>query len=232
MGRPISEALSSIVGQRASSPPTLPIVRQPSPLSFSVTSEEPSQPSSPARSSSSLPVPPVQSDGAGPSRIRRIPSPTPLPTSRNGSDNPVPVTPLPDSILYRSTLTHLESSSSTLKRLSKSVLAHSSVLIAALEAVEKAEEDFLVILGELSRFLEGGFGVPSGIWAEDGVRKVRKEKWKSQREEVRGMVEQGVVGMKGDLKRWGLAGGGAQTKFDVSCSEGYADRVENEQDLL
>jgi hypothetical protein len=95
------------------------------------------------------------------------------------------------------------------------VLNHSSVLIAALEAVEKAEEEFLLVLGELGRYLEGGFGVAGGIWAEDGVRKVRRERWKGQREAVRGRVEQGVAGMKGDLKRWGLAGGGTQARFEV-----------------
>ncbi|KAI9636316.1 putative GTPase activating protein for Arf-domain-containing protein [Dioszegia hungarica] len=214
----------------ASSPPSLPIVRQPSPLSFSVTSEDHSTPPSPSsHSGSSLPqIGFSEPNLPGPSRIRRVPSPTPIsPPFRVGNgEGPVPTAPLPDSILYRSTLAHLETSTSTLKRLSKSVLNHSSVLIAVLEAVEKAEEEFLLVLGELGRYLEGGFGVAGGIWAEDGVRKVRKERWKGQREEVRGMVEQGVAGMKGDLKRWGLAGGGTQARFERTTKQ-YYDQTSN-----
>lgn len=71
-------------------------------------------------------------------------------------------------------------------------------------------------LGELGRYLESGFGVQGGLWADDGVRKIRKEKWVGQREAVRGMVEQGVSQVKGDLKRWGLAGGGSHARFEVS----------------
>ena len=88
---------------------------------------------------------------------------------------------------------------------------------AALEAVEKAEDDLLYAIGEMSRWLEAGYGIPAAdLWSDGGVRNVRKKKWKAQRDEVQVMVSHGAANVKSELKRHGLAGAGAQARFEVS----------------
>lgn len=209
------------------SPPVLPIHRQPSPLSFSVSSHSraDSPPPSPdgrshrrsvaasSRSSVALPLPPgveiISSEASAPSRARPY-------IAKSGEDL-VPVQPLQDSILYRSTVAQLESSCGMLKKLSKGVHHASSALELALEAVEKAEDDLLYAIGEMTRWLEVGYGIPAtDLWGDAGVRAVRKRKWRVQRDEVAAMVSQGAANVKSELKRHGLAGAGAQAKFEVS----------------
>lgn len=130
--------------------------------------------------------------------------------------SPVPTTPLPDSLVYRSTLSSLESSATTLKRLTKAVLAQAAVYSAMLEQMEKAEDEFLGSLGDLGRYLEGGFEVPGDIWTREDVRGMRREEWKDKRDQLEGVLTSAVRAVKGDLKRQGLAGSGAQDRYDVS----------------
>jgi len=129
----------------------------------------------------------------------------------------LPIEPLPDSLLLRSTFNALDHSAATLKRLSKAVLSATSTYLALLEQVEKAEEDVFSQLGELGRWLESGYGVSGpSVWDDErGVRRVRKDARRREREEMEIMVEHGVRAVKGELKRNGLAGGGAQGRFEV-----------------
>lgn len=88
------------------------------------------------------------------------------------------------------------------------------------EQLEKAEDDLFGALGELGRWLETGYGLQtdrqkSGVWDQDGIRKVNREKRRREREEMDVRVEQGLKDVKAHLKRRGLAGGGAQTKYEV-----------------
>lgn len=130
----------------------------------------------------------------------------------------VPVEPLPDSLLLRSTFNALENSTSTLKRLSKSVLASSTAYLALLEQVERAEADLFSHLGQLGKWLEAGYGLSGfSIWDDEvGIRKVRLDARRREREEIEVMVEHSLRTVKGELKRNGLAGGNAQAKFEVS----------------
>lgn len=129
----------------------------------------------------------------------------------------VPTDPMPDSLLTRSTFAALEHSAGTLKRLAKHVLASSSTMFALLEQLESAEDDLLMHLGELGRWLEGGYGVTGEVWDSDGgIRKVAREKRARDREELEVMVSHSLEAVKGEIKRQGLAGHGAQTKFEVS----------------
>lgn len=215
----------------SSSPPTLPIPRQPSPLSFSsVSINEP--PSPPGTSSSHvLPASPTSSTPPS-SRILSHPvesvpflshiaplndAVSPTSTARQGSSR-LPVEPAQDSLLLRSTFNALEHSTHTLKRLSKGVLNSTRAYIAMLEQVEKAEDEVFLRLGELARWLESGYSLSGdSIWEDQtGVRKLRRDARKREREELEVMVEHGVRAVKGELKRNGLAGHGAQTRFDVS----------------
>lgn len=76
-------------------------------------------------------------------------------------------------------------------------------------------------MGELARWLESGYGIAGGvsIWDDEiGIRKVRRESRKREREEMVVMVDHGIRAVKGELKRNGLAGYGAQARFEVGCA--------------
>jgi hypothetical protein len=127
---------------------------------------------------------------------------------------------LPDSLLLRSTFAALEHSASTLKRLSKSVLASTTSYLALLQQLEAVEDELFGDLGELGRWLEGGYGINDGqVWDGAGIRKVRKDARAKEKAEIEVMVQQAVRSVKVDLKRNGLAGAGAQGKFEVSFLE-------------
>ncbi|OCF77035.1 hypothetical protein I204_02744 [Kwoniella mangroviensis CBS 8886] len=149
---------------------------------------------------------------------------SPSPSSSSTSNVLVPVQPLPDSLLLRSTFSALEHSTSTLKRLSKSVLNTASVVAALAEQLERAEDDLFAALGDLGRWLENGYGLQAkgSVWdPEGGIRKVSKERRKREREDREVWVENGLKAIKAELKRQGLAGGGAQTRFDNTAKQFY-----------
>jgi hypothetical protein len=105
-----------------------------------------------------------------------------------------------------------------------------------LEQVEQAEEEVFARLGELARWLESGYGLhgPS-VWDDEkGIRKVRREARQREREEMEVMVEHGVKAVKGELKRNGLGGTGAQGRFEVSLSfESYnADTITEQRETV
>lgn len=130
----------------------------------------------------------------------------------------VPTEPLPDSLLCRSTFTALEHSAGTLKRLAKSVLTSTTAVMALLEQLETAEDELLSHLGELGRWLEGGYGVTGDVWDSDGgIRKVAKERRVREREELEVMVGHSLEAVRVEIKRHGLAGGPAAVKFEVGC---------------
>nr|XP_019047066.1 hypothetical protein I302_03673 [Kwoniella bestiolae CBS 10118]OCF25996.1 hypothetical protein I302_03673 [Kwoniella bestiolae CBS 10118] len=136
----------------------------------------------------------------------------------------VPVQPSPDSLLLRSTFSALEHSTSTLKRLSKSVLNSAGVVSALEEQLERAEDDLFTALGDLGRWLENGYGLQAkgSVWdPEGGIRKVSKERRKREREDREVWVENGLKAVKAELKRQGLAGGGAQARFDNTAKQFY-----------
>ncbi len=85
-----------------------------------------------------------------------------------------------------------------------------------IEQMQKAEDEFLGSLGDLGRYLEGGFEVPGDIWIREDVRVMRREEWKDKRDQLEGVLTSAVRAVKGDLKRQGLAGSGAQDRYDVS----------------
>ncbi|WVQ98149.1 hypothetical protein IAU59_005271 [Kwoniella sp. CBS 9459] len=228
------------------SPPVLPTPRQPSPLSFSSTgNDEPPSPPTPASSflgqgsnssSSSNKAPRAGGSTLTTPTITHGPSFTASPVaspSAASSSSPssfskpealVPVQPSPDSLLLRSTFTALEHSTSTLKRLSKSVLTTASVVNTLAEQLEKAEDDLFAALGDLGRWLENGYGIQArgSIWeSEGGIRKVNKEKRRREREEREVWVEHGLKAVKAELKRKGLAGHGAHTKFENTAKQFY-----------
>jgi hypothetical protein len=130
----------------------------------------------------------------------------------------IPIEPLQDSLLLRSTFNALEHTTSTLKRMSKAVLASTSSYLALLEQVEKAEDDLFAQLGDLGHWLESGYGLSEhSVWdGKVGIRKVRKGVRRREREEIEVMVEQSLRTAKSEMKRNGLAGGTAQTRFEVS----------------
>ena len=119
------------------SPPVIPVHRQPSPLSFSVSSHSHahSPPPSPdgrsnrrslvasSRSSVALALPPgveiISQDGHTAGRSKPY-------VAKSGEDL-VPVQPAQDSILFRSTVAHRASSGGTHKKLSKAVHQAASV---------------------------------------------------------------------------------------------------------
>lgn len=130
---------------------------------------------------------------------------------------PIPINPMPDSILSRSTFAALEHSAGTLKRLAKHVVTQASSVLALLEQLDSAEDELMVALGELGRWLEGGYGVTGDVWdAEDGIRKVASERRRRDREDLEVMVIHSLEAVKGEVKRQGLAGHGAQAKFEVT----------------
>ncbi|OCF45792.1 hypothetical protein I317_00280 [Kwoniella heveanensis CBS 569] len=231
--------------QNPTSSPVLPTPRQPSPLSFSSAgNDEPPSPPTPASSflgqgsySSSSSYKAMQAGGstlATPTNTHGhsfttspAASPSAASTSSPSLSKPevlVPIQPLPDSLLLRSTFTALEHSTSTLKRLSKSVLTTASVVNALAEQLEKAEDDLFAALGDLGRWLENGYGISAkgSIWEpEGGIKKVNKEKRRREREEREVWVEHGLKAVKAELKRKGLAGYGAHTRFENTAKHYY-----------
>ncbi|UOH84167.1 hypothetical protein LQV05_000961 [Cryptococcus neoformans] len=141
-------------------------------------------------------------------------------------DTLLPIQPMPDSLLLKHTFSALDGSAITLKRFSKSVLAYAAVVHTLSEQLEKAEDDLFGAVGELGRWLEMGYGVQTdtqkgGVWDQDGIRKVNREKRRREREEMNVRVEQGLKDVKAHLKKRGLAGGGAQTKYESSAKQFY-----------
>jgi hypothetical protein len=133
----------------------------------------------------------------------------------------VPIQPYPDSLLYRSTVSQLEFSATALKRLTKAVIAHAAVYTRILDELEKADDELCSSLGELGRWLEAGFGVHGSVWDDEaGVRMIRRGRYRSKREEMEAMIDAPVKAVRGDLKRKGLAGGGAQDRYEVGRSMG------------
>jgi hypothetical protein len=105
-----------------------------------------------------------------------------------------------------------------LKRLSKAVLANLAIVTGIYEQLDRAEDELLGSLGEMATWLGHGYGFKDGIWEEDvGVRKIKREKRRREKEDLEVMVQNGVENVRGELKRRGLAGGGATAKFEV-CS--------------
>lgn len=129
----------------------------------------------------------------------------------------IPTRPAPDSIVHRTTLKQLESQTVTLKRLTKTVLANLAVVTGIYEQLDRAEDELLGSLGELATWMGHGYGLGDGVWdAEVGVRGVKREKRKREKEDLEVMVVQGVDNVRSELKRRGLAGGGATAKYEVS----------------
>lgn len=142
--------------------------------------------------------------------------PSPLSETQTPAPASVPADPLPDSLLCRSTFAALEHSAGTLKRLAKHVLDRSSEVMALLEQVEKAEDEMLAAMSELGRWLEGGYGVKGEVWEDTtGMRKVAREKRRREKEDLEAMVVHSLEAVKGEIKRQGLAGNGAQARFEV-----------------
>lgn len=197
-------------------PPLLPLPRQPSPLSLSSAGHGeyfiPSDRSSP--------VPSVFESEQSTSHFSQA-GPSLLPSSSSHADvgDRVPIRSQPDSLIYRTTLKQLESQTVTLKRLAKHVLANLAVMSSVYEQLDKAEDELLGSLGGMSRWLGQGYGLAEGVWDEDvGVRKVRRERRKREKEDLEVMVQQSVDNVRGELKRRGLAGGGATARYEVGLS--------------
>ena len=86
-----------------------------------------------------------------------------------------------------------------------------------LEQLEKSEDELYGVLGELGRWLEGGYDVhDTGLWdPEGGVRKLRRQARRQEKEELEVMLEHSLRAIRAEIKRNGIAGGPAQGKFDV-----------------
>lgn len=140
-----------------------------------------------------------------------------VPLAQSRAERSIPIHPAPDSIVHRTTLKQLESQTVTLKRLSKTVLANLAIVTGIYEQLDRAEDELLGSLGELATWLGHGYGLKDGIWEEDkGVRKIKREKRRREKEDLEVMVQHGVENVRVELKRRGLAGGGATAKFEVS----------------
>lgn len=180
----------------------LPPIRQPSPLA------SPILPSS----SSSVPFPSSDAD--------RMPPPPPPAKQATV----LPVEPLPDSLLLRSTFQALDHSAHHLKRLSKAVLATSASVLALYNQLEAAENELFSSLAELAGFLDlapskGEATIEGGVFGEQGVKAWRREQRKREKEAMEKLVVETVSKLKSDIKHHslGLPGShGAQAKFDVS----------------
>lgn len=95
-------------------------------------------------------------------------------------------------------------------------MTQASAVLALLEQLESAEDELMVALGDLGRWLEGGYGVTGDVWdAEGGIRKVASERRRRDREDLEVMIIHPLEAIKGEIKRQGLAGHGAQAKFEV-----------------
>jgi hypothetical protein len=104
--------------------------------------------------------------------------------------------------------------------LTKAVLANLAIVSGIYEQLDRAEDELLGSLGELTTWLGHGFGLGDGVWDHDhGVRGVRREKRKREQEDLEVMVQQGVDNVRGELKRRGLAGAGATSKYEVSLRQ-------------
>ncbi|WVO16606.1 hypothetical protein L204_104285 [Cryptococcus depauperatus] len=228
--------------QRDSTPPLLPVPRQPSPLSLSSHSEE--------QAVSPLPSPCIVSNTEYDSTVSsachslsELPSAgdhgTPRATSGHVLDPSVgpegrvpqkesimPIQPMPDSLLFKHTLSALDASAITLKRFSKNVLAYAAVVHTLSEQLEKAEDDLFGAVGELSRWLETGYDIQAkekkqSVWEDHGIRKFSRDKRRREREEMEVRVEQSLKDVKAHLKRRGLAGSGAQVRYETTAKQFY-----------
>jgi len=212
-------------------PPILPVPRYPSPLSLGMDTlgvdlvnghREGIRRS--IYSNASSPVPSVfESDELESSSNTRPASSIQYPAGPSfkvpllPSRERIPIRPSPDSIVHRTTLKQLESQTVTLKRLTKTVLANLAVVSGIYEQLDRAEDELLGSLGELSTWMGHGYGLKDGIWdADAGVRGVKREKRKREKEDLEVMVAQGVDNVRSELKRRGLAGGGATARYEVS----------------
>jgi hypothetical protein len=103
--------------------------------------------------------------------------------------------------------------------LTKTVLANLAIVSGIYEQLDRAEDELLGSLGDLSTWLGHGYGLKDGVWDTDnGVRNVKREKRKREREDLEVMVQHGVDNVRVELKRRGLAGGGATARYEVSRS--------------
>lgn len=201
-----------------SAPPLLPLPRQPSPLSLSSAGHGdyflPSNRSSPVPSVFESEPSTSHHSLHGPSTL-----PATSHSALNDSNSPgdrLPIRLQPDSLIYRTTLKQLESQTITLKRLAKSVQANLAVVSSVYEQLDRAEDELLSSLGEMSRWLAQGYGLRDGVWDEEGgVKRVRREKRRREKEDLEVMVQQSVDNVRGELKRRGLAGGGATARYEV-----------------
>jgi len=214
-------------------PPILPAPRYPSPLSLGMDSLGVDHGGSGRRSiysNASSPVPSVfeseELDASSSLHYTNYPNPPGPSTLQDGFKVPalparekIPTRPSPDSIIYRTTLKQLESQTVTLKRLTKTVLANLAVVTGIYEQLDRAEDELLGSLGELSTWLGHGYGLKDGVWDTDhGIKRVKREKRRREKEDLEVMVAQGVDTVRGELKRRGLAGGGATARYEVSRS--------------
>jgi hypothetical protein len=205
----------------AASPPFLPMPRQPSPLHLSINVDDPSSSSTSQPPSPKLSLAPSTSSSAPTEPpAASHPPPPPAPVFRavsNPHESLVPVQPQPDSLLYRTSISQLDASATTLKKLTKAVISHAAVYTRILDELERADDELCASLGELGRWLEAGYGVKGGVWDDDyGVRNTRKGKYRAKKEEMEAMIDGPVKAVRADLKRQGLAGGGAQDRYEVS----------------
>jgi hypothetical protein len=230
----ISTSLSYLVKTRqmtTNQPPILPVPRYPSPLSLGMDTlgvdlinghREGSRRS--IYSNASSPVPSVfesdeleSSSNTRPASSIQYPAGPSFKLPHLPSRERIPIRPSPDSIIHRTTLKQLESQTVTLKRLTKTVLANLAVVTGIYEQLDRAEDELLGSLGELATWMGHGYGLKDGIWDPDvGVRGVKKEKRKREKEDLEVMVAQGVDNVRGELKRRGRAGGGATARYEVS----------------
>jgi len=212
-------------------PPILPVPRYPSPLSLGMDTlgvdlvnghREGSRRS--IYSNASSPVPSVfesdeleSSSNTRPASSIQYPAEPSFKVPLLPSRERIPIRPSPDSIVHRTTLKQLESQTVTLKRLTKTVLANLAVVSGIYEQLDRAEDELLGSLGELSTWMGHGYGLKDGIWDADvGVRGVKRERRKREKEDLEVMVAQGVDNVRSELKRRGLAGGGATARYEVS----------------
>lgn len=192
-------------------PPTLPVPRHPSPLSFSSAGDRDGE------YGAYSPVPSVFEE----SEDQHFGASTSASVSASASASAggrVPLTPESDSIIFRTTLKQLESQTVTLKRLAKTVLSDLAVVSGLYDQLDRAEDELLGSLGELARWLGSGYGLDKGVWddeADHGLRRVKREKRQREKQDLEVMVQHGVEGVRAELKRKGLAGGGATARYEV-----------------
>ncbi|ORX33954.1 hypothetical protein BD324DRAFT_185089 [Kockovaella imperatae] len=138
-----------------------------------------------------------------------VPTDEPRSTTLNPS---VPPTTPPDSLLLRSTFSALAHSSTTLNRLSKSLLTCANAYLTLLSQVEATEQAFLTALGELGRWLEGGFNLETNGW--DEKLKTRAAARQKQRQDLEAMTSS-LVTLRAGLKRI------SQSNFETTSKQYY-----------